>query len=58
MEGIRAYPTIRVYEAGTRGRGQYKQYKGWGQLHDVKGWAMPYLPSDVVSFIYLFFSEH
>ncbi|KAL5268718.1 hypothetical protein ACHWQZ_G002535 [Mnemiopsis leidyi] len=51
MEGIRAYPTIRVYEAGARGRVQYKQYQGWGQIHDIKGWAMPYLPSDVETLV-------
>ena len=49
LERIQAYPTMRVYGAGSRGRGQFRQYKGWGQLHDIKGWAMPYLPSDVVS---------
>ncbi|XP_063694080.1 dnaJ homolog subfamily C member 10-like [Bolinopsis microptera] len=51
LEGIRGYPAVKVYGAGSKGRGKFTQYKGWGQLNDLQGWAMPHLPSDVETLV-------
>lgn len=48
-ERIESFPTLRVYTKGSRGRSQFHQYNGWGQLGDITGWAMPNLPSKVES---------
>ena len=43
-----------VYDTNSRGLHQLEEYEGWGQLHDLKAWAMNHLPSDVVKLLFLF----
>ncbi|XP_062390184.1 dnaJ homolog subfamily C member 10 [Sardina pilchardus] len=45
VEGVRAYPEIRLYSHSSKSRDQYHGYNGWHRdAHSLRTWAMGFLP--------------